>query len=258
MTSKQAPATTSPATGNAEHFTCPGCGAKYRWSAQLEGKKIRCKKCDQTFWPRGDPQETFNAAVTAAGARGGFAMLAQTTSRRAATEEEELTAFHNWVLPLGALGLGLAWRAWQCIDYAGRSDSVALWQLLLLVIGEWVVVSIACAGGVLGAAIFVDMDLDKIAAAALKILSTVILMCAVAQFSSSFDRQPGDLWGMTLGVPCVLLLAFVMLAGMFRADLLEALMGSVAITVPVVAVMGALALMMQSELGQVLSFGRPT
>lgn len=258
MTAKPRPTAHEATTSTAEEqFACPACGTQYRWGPQLEGKKIRCKKCGQTFWPRGDPQEALNSTVAAAGARSGFAMLASTSSRTAATEEEELTAFHNWVLPLSAFTLGISWRIWQCVEHAGRYESVALWQSILLTIGEWIVVSMACAGGVLLAAMFADIDLDKIGLAALKVASTAILMCALAHFSSSFDQQPGDLWGMTLGVPCILLLAFFLLGGMFRADLLEALMGSVALTVPVVAVMAALAFMVQSELGQVLSFGRP-
>ena len=163
-----------------EQFACPTCATRYRWSAQLEGKKIRCKKCGQTFWPRGDPQEALNA-LAQAGAKSGYAMLAKDPNRRMASEEEELTAFHNWVLPLVVLGLGLSWRMWQSADHAWRHDSVALWQSLLLVMGEWIVVSIACAGGVLAAAMFVDIDLDKIGASALKVVSTVILMCSLAQ-----------------------------------------------------------------------------
>ena len=259
MTSKpvKPPPPSSSAAAADEDFACPKCDTRYRWTPQLEGRKIRCRKCGNTFWPRGDPKEALEDEVSAAGARSGFAMLASSPSRRVATEEEPLTAFHNWVLPLAALGLGLAWRIWQAVDHAARFDSVALWQSLLLVIGEWIAVSLACAGGVLVAATFADIELDKLAASALKVAGTVILMCAVAQFCSSFDQRSGDLWGMTLGVPCVLLLAFFMLAAMFRADVLEALMGSVAITIAVVAVMAAMAAMLQSELGQVLSFGRP-
>lgn len=241
----------------ASAFACPACGAKYRWKADLASKKIRCKHCSGTFWPAGDPEQQYAAAVTAAGARGGYAMLAPKSARRVQTEEDELTALHNWVLPGIVLAAGGSWRLWQAIGHAARYESVAAWQSIMLVIAEWLAVSIAVAGGVLVSALFIDIDLDKLGRAALKVVSTAILMCAVAQFCSSFDRVPEDMWGMIQGVPCVLLLAFFMLVGMFKADLLEALMGSVAITLFVVGVMAALAFTMQNELGSILSFGRP-
>lgn len=238
-------------------FSCPACAKQYRWSAQLEGKKIRCRACGHMFWPGGDPERTQTAAVARAGARSGFAMLAPSATKRVASETEELTALHNWVIPALVLAIGLGWRLYQVFEHAARFESVALWQSLLLVLAEWLLVTLALAGGLLAVTMFVDIEIDKIGATVLKLAATVILMCAMAQFCASFDRQPGDLYGMTLGVPCVLLLAFLMLTAMFRADVSEALMGSAPLMLAAGAVMAALSFTMQNELGTILSFGRP-
>ncbi len=236
---------------------CPKCGARYRWKPELAGRSIRCKHCQSVFKAEAAAEGATVAAVERAGARGGYAMLAHRVSRRAATEEEELTVVHNWVLPLVVLGLGAGWRLWQAIEHAGRYESVALWESLGLVTLEWVVVSIAVAGGVFVSAMFIEIDIDKVGRAILKVTSTALLMCAVANFCSSFDKVPGDLIGMIQGVPCILILAYLMVAGMFGVDLMEGLMGTVAITVFAVGVMVALALSVQTEAGSILGFGRP-
>jgi hypothetical protein len=241
-----------------EIFACPQCSASYRWKPELAGKKIRCKKCQCTFSPDGvNPSASADAMVARVGASGGYAMLAHRASRKVATEEDELTAVHHWVMPLIVLGVGVLLRGWQVIAHSGRFQSVAIWESAGLVLVEWLLVSVAVAGGLLASAMFMEIELEKLGRAALKVVSTALLMSAVANFASSLDKAPDDLIGLILGVPCILLLAFFMLAAMFGVDLLEGLMGTVAITVAAAAVMIALALMVGGQEGLILGFGRP-
>ncbi len=238
-----------------ETFACPQCQARYRWKPELAGRRIRCKHCSSTFAPELAGEDDHATAVAAAAARSGFALPAR--SRTVATEQDELTAFHHWLVPLAVLAVGVALRLTQAIGHARRFDSVSIAESLGIVLLEWVIISLALAVAVVVCAFFVEMELEKIPAAVLKVAATAVLMCGVAQFCASLDRTSWDMWGISLGAPCVLMLAFLMLSAMFGADLLEALIGSVGVMVIVVAVMLGLAVVFDGEVGRVLALGRP-
>ena len=235
---------------------CPGCGKGYRWRDELAGKKIRCKDCDETFAVDG-PGEGVDDELAEAAKRGGHVP----PRRRAAGDADNFdpdapTAFHNWVVPGVALGLGLLWRGYQTFSHAAQYESVALWQSLGLVLLEWALLTAAVFGAVALTTAITSLEIGDLASAILKAAAAALLMAAACRFFSGIDRDPGDTNGFLFGVPAVLLIGFVMFVACYRADLAESLMAAVAMTFLCVGVLAVLGANIGGEAGAVLGLGR--
>ena len=233
---------------------CPGCAKTYQWRPELVGKRIACKGCAHQFVVDGGGNETEKLLADNA-RRGGYVVPKKRDDAAATLDPDDPTTLHNWILPGVTLGLAVLWRGYEVVAHHAIHD-VPLWHSTLLVLLEWLVVGVAVGIALILTIAFAGLELGRPVSAALKVASVALMMAAACRFFSDFDRQ-GDLYGMMFGLPCVLMLGLFLFAGMYRADLLESLMASLAVLFLATAALMILAGTIRGEPGLILGLGRP-
>ena len=233
---------------------CPGCAKAYKWRPELVGKRIACKGCGQKFVVAGGENETEKLLADNA-QRGGY-VVPKRRDDGPTVDPDDPTTLHNWMLPAVTLGLALLWRGYEILAHHTLYENVPLWHSTLLVLLEWLVVGVAVGIALIVTGAFAGLEMGDPRSAALKVASVALMMAAATRFFSDFDR-PGDLYGMILGLPCILVLGFFLFAGMYRADLLESLAATLVVMFLATAALMILAGTIKGEPGLILGLGRP-
>lgn len=142
------------------------------------------------------------------------------------TPKESLT--RDWVVPLGAIVVGLAARTVH-VAMADRGDLSLAAALLAMVVGLVLTTACLCAS-VLGVVWLMGAELEQPGVVARKVVGAAVLTAAIAGLLAALEKDPMAIRGLVLAAHAVLLIHFVLVAYLLRLDLTEALMAAVLAT----------------------------
>jgi len=211
-------------------FSCPHCGKRYDWRAELEGKAVRCR-CGATFVVTlGASGEVLEPAAEPfrdepLPARAPPRFVPPPRTRRAAhdmlAERHELGAIREVVVPAVLVAVGLVGRAWQCADASSRLGL----PLASGVVGnlvEFTFGMLAAVGGLyLGARMF-DLEIEGLGLTLLK-LAGIVAPTGVLVFvcGSVVDHSMSGA-DVTLALPAMWVATALLLSVTFGLDAWDA------------------------------------
>lgn len=234
-------------------FSCPGCGRRYAWRAEYEGKQLTCK-CGAKV----RPERPAGVSAASGGGRAVTVASGYVVGHRARTqvmqEDGGGSAVREWIGPIVLLVVGIVGRGVELgVMRTGHGPGVGV--AMGFAIGAVVLGAAALAAGVLGAAQLMGSELDGPGAFARKVLGIAAFAAFAAVLCASIDREPGQFRGLMVALHVVVLIYFVGISFLLKMDLLEALMATVIAMAVQVGLFLAVAQALPAATGRLLYYG---
>jgi hypothetical protein len=169
------------------------------------------------------------------------------------TEAEDASPLREWVAPIALLSIGLILRVIQVTAY--RPEKMALAMVAVIAVLGFAFAFAGTLAGLFGIASFMGTELESPPAMARKVAAVAMLTSAAAVLMASFERDPREVRGVLVAVHGALLLYFMLLAFLFKLDLLEALVAAVIATVATIGLLLVASQALPAPYGRAMVYG---
>lgn len=227
-------------------FACPGCGRRYAWRPEYEGRELTC-----TCGGKVQPVAGGKKAVTVAS---GY-VVGHRARPQVAQDGGDGSVVREWAGPIALLVVGVV----------GRGIEIGVMRPLVghgpgavvtteFAVGGIVLGAVAVAIGVLGTAQLMGSELDGLWAVVRKVGGLAAFAAFAATLCANIDREPGHFRGLLVALHVVLLIYFVGISYLLKMDLLEALLATVVAIAVQVGLFLAVAQALPGTMGRLMYY----